>query len=76
MFPCRSSRKAEKFLYFFLNLERSLVYVKFLFQIIANVAMIIVEETEEASQEHAVWKDMLVLFDFLCCGAILLPVVW
>lgn len=45
-------------------------------QIIANVATIIVEETEEASQEHAMWVELLFLLDFLCCGAILLPVVW
>ncbi|CAL4159734.1 unnamed protein product, partial [Meganyctiphanes norvegica] len=45
-------------------------------QIIANVAFIIVEETEEASAEHAMWVELLFLIDFLCCGAILLPVVW
>lgn len=46
------------------------------FQIIANVASIIVEETEEANQEHDVWVKLLFLIDFLCCGAILMPVVW
>jgi len=45
-------------------------------QIIANVAFIIVEETEEASAEHSMWQELLFLIDFLCCGAILLPVVW
>ena len=48
----------------------------FLLQIIANVATIIVEETEESNQEHAVWVELLFIIDFLCCGAILLPVVW
>ncbi|MPC21149.1 Protein GPR107 [Portunus trituberculatus] len=44
-------------------------------QIIANVATIIVEETEESNEEHAVWFQRLIVIDFLCCGAILLPVV-
>lgn len=50
--------------------------VNCLLQIIANVATIIVEETEEANQEQAIWVELLFLIDFLCCGAILLPVVW
>ncbi|XP_042891846.1 protein GPR107-like isoform X2 [Penaeus japonicus] len=56
--------------------ERKIFMIIIPLQIIANVATIIVEETEEASQEHAVWVDLLFCFDFLCCGAILLPVVW
>ncbi|XP_069946922.1 protein GPR107 isoform X2 [Cherax quadricarinatus] len=56
--------------------ERKIFMIIIPLQIIANVATIIVEETEEASQEHAVWVQLLFLIDFLCCGAILLPVVW
>ncbi|XP_066959578.1 protein GPR107 isoform X2 [Macrobrachium rosenbergii] len=56
--------------------ERKIFMIIIPLQIIANVATIIVEETEEASQEHAMSVDLLVLLDFLCCAAILLPVVW
>ncbi|XP_045605389.2 protein GPR107 [Procambarus clarkii] len=56
--------------------ERKMFMIIIPLQIIANVATIIVEETEEASQEHAAWVQILFLIDFLCCGAILLPVVW
>ncbi|KAK3860033.1 hypothetical protein Pcinc_033883 [Petrolisthes cinctipes] len=56
--------------------ERKIFIIIIPLQIVANVATIIVEETEEASQEHAVWVQLLFLIDFLCCGAILLPVVW
>ncbi|XP_076060012.1 protein GPR107 isoform X2 [Oratosquilla oratoria] len=45
-------------------------------QIIANVATIIIEETEEASARHDEWKKLMLAIDFLCCGAILFPVVW
>ncbi|XP_063602592.1 protein GPR107-like isoform X2 [Penaeus indicus] len=56
--------------------ERKIFMIIIPLQIIANVATIIVEETEEASQEHATWVELLFVLDFLCCGAILLPVVW
>uniref|UniRef100_A0A2P2HZ52 Protein GPR107-like n=1 Tax=Hirondellea gigas TaxID=1518452 RepID=A0A2P2HZ52_9CRUS len=45
-------------------------------QIIANVGTIIIEETDEWDPEQAVWARLLYLLDFLCCAAILLPVVW
>nr|KAF6314616.1 G protein-coupled receptor 107 [Myotis myotis] len=45
-------------------------------QVLANVAYIIIESTEEGTTEYALWKDSLFLVDLLCCGAILFPVVW
>ncbi|KAG7154152.1 GPR108-like [Homarus americanus] len=56
--------------------ERKIFMIIIPLQIIANVATIIVEETEEASQDHAMAVVLLFSIDFLCCGAILLPVVW
>ncbi|KAG0724707.1 Protein GPR107 [Chionoecetes opilio] len=56
--------------------ERKIFIIIIPLQIIANVATIIVEETEKSNQEHAVWVELLFVLDFLCCGAILLPVVW
>ncbi|KAM9117100.1 LOW QUALITY PROTEIN: protein GPR107 [Pangshura tecta] len=44
-------------------------------QVLANVAYIILESTEEATTDHELWK-ILFLVDLLCCGAILFPVVW
>ena len=46
------------------------------FQILANVAQIIIEETEEGLSLYTTWKEIFILVDLLCCGAILLPVVW
>ncbi|OCT57555.1 protein GPR107 [Xenopus laevis] len=45
-------------------------------QVLANVAYIIIESTEEGTTEYGLWKDILFLVDFLCCGAILFPVLW
>ncbi|XP_039717503.1 protein GPR107 [Pteropus medius] len=45
-------------------------------QVLANVAYIIIESTEEGTTEYSLWKDSLFLIDLLCCGAILFPVVW
>uniref|UniRef100_G1S7G6 G protein-coupled receptor 107 n=1 Tax=Nomascus leucogenys TaxID=61853 RepID=G1S7G6_NOMLE len=44
-------------------------------QVLANVAYIIIESTEEGTTEYGLWKDSLFLVDLLCCGAILFPVV-
>ncbi|CDR00219.1 unnamed protein product, partial [Oncorhynchus mykiss] len=45
-------------------------------QVLANVAYIIIESTEEGSSEYALWKEVLFLVDLICCGAILFPVIW
>lgn len=45
-------------------------------QVLANVAEIIIEESEEGSLEHSTWRDIFILVDLLCCAAILFPVVW
>ncbi|XP_050691342.1 protein GPR107-like [Eriocheir sinensis] len=56
--------------------ERKIFIIIIPLQIIANTATIIVEETEESNKDHAQWVTLLFVIDFLCCGAILLPVVW
>ncbi|XP_043478257.1 protein GPR107 isoform X1 [Leptopilina heterotoma] len=45
-------------------------------QVLANVAEIIIEESEEGDIEHKTWRDVFILVDLLCCGAIMFPVVW
>ncbi|KAG7265024.1 hypothetical protein CRUP_007243 [Coryphaenoides rupestris] len=44
--------------------------------VLANIAFIIIESTEEGSTEYGMWKEVLFLVDLICCGAILFPVVW
>lgn len=45
-------------------------------QVLANIAEIIIEESEEGDIEHKTWSNVFILVDLLCCGAILFPVVW
>uniref|UniRef100_A0A8C4NJE0 G protein-coupled receptor 107 n=1 Tax=Eptatretus burgeri TaxID=7764 RepID=A0A8C4NJE0_EPTBU len=45
-------------------------------QVLANVAYIVLESTEEGWSEYGLWKEILFLVDLLCCGAILFPVIW
>lgn len=45
-------------------------------QVLANVAEIILAESEEGAREHRAWRDVFILVDLLCCGCILFPVVW
>lgn len=45
-------------------------------QVLANIAEIIVDESEEGDMKHNMWKEVFILVDLLCCGCILFPVVW
>ncbi|KAG1688015.1 Protein GPR107 [Nymphon striatum] len=45
-------------------------------QVLANVAEIIMAESEEGELQHTTWREIFIMVDLLCCGAILLPVVW
>ncbi|MCI4394086.1 hypothetical protein PGIGA_G00164600 [Pangasianodon gigas] len=56
--------------------EKKIFMIVIPLQVLANVAYIIIEETEEGSSEYALWREILFLVDLICCGAILFPVVW
>eukprot|EP01087_Luapelamoeba_hula_P021240 TRINITY_DN738_c0_g1_i1.p1 TRINITY_DN738_c0_g1~~TRINITY_DN738_c0_g1_i1.p1 ORF type:complete len:448 (-),score=64.69 TRINITY_DN738_c0_g1_i1:84-1427(-) len=45
-------------------------------QIISNVAMVIIEEAVPGSQGWFTWKEIFRLVDIICCGAILVPIIW
>ncbi|XP_062865738.1 protein GPR108-like [Trichomycterus rosablanca] len=56
--------------------EKKIFVIVIPLQVLANVAYIIMEETEEGASEYALWGEILFLVDLICCGAILFPVVW
>ncbi|XP_056310165.1 protein GPR108 [Danio aesculapii] len=56
--------------------EKKIFMIVIPLQVLANVAYIIIEETEEGSSEYALWREILFLVDLICCGAVLFPVVW
>ncbi|XP_051802139.1 protein GPR108 isoform X6 [Acanthochromis polyacanthus] len=62
--------------YNFSGKEKIIFMIVIPLQVLANVAYIIIESTEEGSSEYYLWKEILFLVDLICCGAILFPVVW
>ncbi|XP_038152494.1 protein GPR108-like isoform X3 [Cyprinodon tularosa] len=56
--------------------EKKIFMIVIPLQVLANVAFIIIESTEEGTSEYYLWKEILFLVDLICCGAILFPVVW
>ena len=39
-------------------------------------ALVVTEEENRGNQDWAAWRDILHLFDIICCCAILFPIVW
>ncbi|XP_058805437.1 protein GPR107 isoform X2 [Phymastichus coffea] len=56
--------------------DKKLFMIVIPLQVLANVAEIIIEESEEGDIEHKRWRDVFILVDLICCGAIMFPVVW
>ncbi|XP_001121399.3 protein GPR107 isoform X2 [Apis mellifera] len=56
--------------------DKKLFMIAIPLQVLANVAEIIIEESEEGDIEYKTWRDVFILVDLLCCGAIIFPVVW
>ncbi|XP_044731756.1 protein GPR107 [Chrysoperla carnea] len=56
--------------------DKKLFMIVIPLQVLANVADIIIAESEEGDMEHKTWLNIFVLVDLMCCGAILFPVVW
>ncbi|XP_050483755.1 protein GPR107 isoform X2 [Bombus huntii] len=56
--------------------DKKLFMIAIPLQVLANVAEIIIEESEEGDIEYRTWRDVFILVDLLCCGAIIFPVVW
>ncbi|CUE99405.1 membrane-associated protein, putative [Bodo saltans] len=56
--------------------DRKLLLAILPLQILANIALAVIEEQSEGSKSWAQWRDALRLFDVACCCAVLLPVVW
>ncbi|CAD7090007.1 unnamed protein product [Hermetia illucens] len=56
--------------------DKKLFMIVIPLQVLANVAEIIIAESEEGDAEHRTWRYIFIFVDLLCCGAILFPVVW
>ncbi|KAL1516698.1 hypothetical protein ABEB36_000576 [Hypothenemus hampei] len=56
--------------------DKKLFMVVIPLQVLANIAEIILEESEEGDREYLAWRNVVILVDLLCCGCIMFPVVW
>ena len=52
------------------------IYRWWLFQVLAVVAQVFLEEKEESDVVYVTWKQIFFVVDLLCCGAIIFPIVW
>lgn len=56
--------------------DKKIIMVVIPLQILDNVAMVIMDETAPGSQGWVTWKDIFKVVDIICCGAVLIPIIW
>ncbi|VBB28610.1 unnamed protein product [Acanthocheilonema viteae] len=61
---------------FLTDRDRKLFIIVLPLQVIDNVALIIIEESEFGEQGYQLWLQAFIFFDIACCSAIILPVIW
>lgn len=56
--------------------EKKILVVVIPLQVVANIAIVVLDETSPIRASWVTWQDMLHLVDIICCCAILFPIVW
>ena len=56
--------------------EKKLLMVVIPLQVLANIAIIIMDEDSPADRDWFTWRDIFHLLDIICCCAVLFPIVW
>jgi hypothetical protein len=56
--------------------DKRIIMIVLPLQVVVNTAMVVVEETPPGTMGWLTWRDILHLFDIICCCAILFPIVW
>jgi hypothetical protein len=56
--------------------EKKVMMIVIPLQVLANIAVVILDETGPSNREWFTWRDILHLVDIICCCAILFPIVW
>ena len=45
-------------------------------QVIDNIALVVIDESIPGMEQWGAWKNLFRILDLICCGAIILPIVW
>ncbi|OWA50715.1 Protein GPR107 [Hypsibius exemplaris] len=61
---------------FLTSKEKKVFLVVIPLQVLANIAWIILEESEAGDYKYTMWSYVFMFVDFFCCGCILIPIVW
>jgi hypothetical protein len=61
---------------FLTDRDRNLFMFVLPLQVVDNIAMVIIEESEFGEQRYYFWFEIFVFLDLVCCMAIIFPVVW
>jgi len=56
--------------------EKQLICVVLVLQVLDNVALLVLNTEAEGESLYDDWSALLHMLDILCCGAILVPIVW
>ncbi|VDL96898.1 unnamed protein product [Schistocephalus solidus] len=56
--------------------EKHLFAIIIPLQVLANVATIVMEESEQGASRYLTWKEIFTVVDLVCCVLILFPVIW
>jgi len=56
--------------------EKKLFLIVIPLQILANIGYSIIEDKDQGNSSYYMWKYSMFLVELLCCGAILIPVIW
>ncbi|VDL21312.1 unnamed protein product [Hymenolepis diminuta] len=60
----------------FTRQEKQVFAVVIPLQVFANIATIVINETEQGATRFALWNEIFTIVDLLCCAGVLFPVIW
>ncbi|VDO01003.1 unnamed protein product [Rodentolepis nana] len=60
----------------FTRQEKQVFAVVIPLQVFANIATIVINETEQGATRFTLWNEIFTVVDLLCCAGVLFPVIW